>query len=247
MDIYYILKGNTGESVELSVGQCENQSWNFQMLVEYLQDLEKVSKNPFLGFVPLKIINISHSQFKIVIETPNLFVRGSLDSVVSLLNIEEFNLVFYEGNKTKIYYVETSINVLELIVEDVENPERQFKLFYDCLSSSVEQMRKHTSQGHSIPLEIINICPLQFKIVIKSSELCFGSSIAALLRNKGFNLIQHSAKFSKELFSNKTNQRREVHFLKDIEPEPVKTEHNKSKSLEPPSLKTRIWQKLKLR
>jgi hypothetical protein len=100
MDIYYIQKG---ASLELTVGNSENQAWIFQILIEFLQDLEKVSQNHCLGFVPLKITNISQSQFKVAIESPNLFVRGSLDSVVSLLNIDEFNSVFYEGNKYQYF------------------------------------------------------------------------------------------------------------------------------------------------
>jgi len=252
MDIYYIQKG---ASLELTVGNSENQAWIFQILIEFLQDLEKVSQNHCLGFVPLKITNISQSQFKVAIESPNLFVRGSLDSVVSLLNIDEFNSVFYEGNKPKIYYVEISINTLELIVENTENQNRQFQLFCECLSRSVEEIRKDTKYVHSIPLEIINILPSQFKIVIRSSQLCFGSSIASLLKNKGFNLLPNPSFLSKEIFLNKCPQRCEITFLKEIESEPVqvipasvKSEYYDPKKPEPKSsLKTKIWQKLKLR
>jgi len=245
MNIYYIHKG---ETLELIVEKGENQTWRFQVLLEFLQDLEKLSKNVFLGCVPLKITNVILPH-KIIIESPNLFVRDSLDAVVSLLKVDDFNLVFHEGNKTKIYYVETSIHTLELTIEDAENQERQFKLFCECLRKSVEEIRKNTKSSKNFPLEIINIVPYQFKIVIKSFALCFGSSIASLLINKGFNMFPHPTNLSKELFFNTIHPRCEVSFLKDTNniTNLVPIEHDQLNDSDQHLLKTSIWQKIKLK
>ena len=184
MEIYYIQEG---ELLYLIVKKSENQKHYFYLLIEFLQDLEKLSKNPFLQFVPITIISILQEEYKVIIRSPNLFVRGPMDSVLSLLNNTKFNFVPYDNSKIRVFYLPQDNDTLELFIDDSAHQEWQFEVLSGFL--------RNIQQLNNIPctvstnFEIINILPLQHKIIIKSPHLFFNSVIIPVLNDYRFDFF----------------------------------------------------------
>ena len=117
-----------------------------------------------------------------------------------------------------IYYIYKDNDTLELIVERCENREKQeiqFQEFSEFLQD-VAQLSNNGKLGIA-PIEIINILPSQFKIIIKNSELfVFGNnattSAYSLLKINRFHLISHEENRIKVYYIQKDDQTLELFF-----------------------------------
>ena len=117
-----------------------------------------------------------------------------------------------------IYYIYKDNDTLELIVERCENREKQeiqFQEFSEFLQD-VAQLSNNGKLGIA-PLEIINVLPSQFKIIIKNSESFFygyspKKSIRSLLEINRFHLISHENNKIKVYYIQKNYQTLELFF-----------------------------------
>ncbi len=117
-----------------------------------------------------------------------------------------------------IYYIYKDNDTLELIVERCENREKQeiqFQEFSEFLQD-VAQLSNNGKLGIA-PLEIINVLPSQFKIIIKNSHSFFYSSssiksASSLLEINRFHLISHEDNKIKVYYIQKNYQTLELFF-----------------------------------